>query len=162
MTKVIIMRGIPGSGKSSWAEKHYPECHHCSADNYFTSEDGEYEFNPAEIGNAHRSCMKAFLTAIEFCEQIDSQWPIVVDNTHTQLWELSPYLQVARAMGYDVTVVTVQCDIDVAAKRNTHGVPENAIHAMANRFESIPPFWDCETLTVGETTLRTNFDGHDI
>lgn len=150
MTTVIIMRGIPGSGKSTWVEENEPDSHYCSADRYFVGEDGVYRFNPANIGEAHKSCMRHFLDALFFCEEIDHEFNVVVDNTNTQLWELSPYMAVALARGHKVKIVTVHCDFTTAAERNTHGVPEQAVKAMFERFEHIPPFWEVEKVDVGE------------
>lgn len=157
--EVIIMRGVPGSGKSTWiARKYFPtKPIECSADHYFIGKNGEYKFNPALIGNAHLACMDKFLQAIHNQPKV-----IIVDNTNTQLWEFSGYLQVANARGYKVTIVEVMCDLEVAAARNIHGVPAQTVKAMAARWEEVPSFWACKVKKVGETTFRTNADGHDI
>ena len=68
---VIIMRGIPGAGKSTLtrrlretAEAVGREVVVCSADDYFLDNRGVYRFNPSKIGDAHKSCKWRFDTAI--------------------------------------------------------------------------------------------------
>jgi predicted kinase len=137
MKRLIIMRGISGSGKSTWARKNHPDAVVCSADHFFLdARTGVYAFNPAKLGEAHLDCWRKTL------EWIQANAPvIVVDNTNTQLWEMSPYVQMGNAFGYEVLIVRVDTPVDVAAARNTHGVPAAAVKSMADRFQKVLPFW---------------------
>jgi predicted kinase len=136
MKRVIIARGLPGSGKSTYAKSHYPGAPICSADDYFIGSDGVYRFAPIKLGAAHKSCMQKFLAAIA-----DGVETIVVDNTHTRVSEFSPYATVAEASGYEVTIVRMDTPMKVAAGRNAHGVPEEAVRRMEARFEPCPKQW---------------------
>lgn len=132
MKRVIIMRGLPGSGKSTEAKKFDGVV--VSADDYFMI-NGVYRFNPAKIGDAHISCMRRFLNLIDA-----GLSPIVVDNTNISIFEVNPYRLVAQAMGYEVEVVHVVCDAMTCAKRNTHGVPLSTIQRMLTKYEPMPAF----------------------
>ena len=54
MRRVVILRGVSGAGKSSWAEVLYNAHEEAapggsfllSADNYFVDSSGKYRFNP--------------------------------------------------------------------------------------------------------------------
>jgi len=140
--KVVILRGIQGSGKSSYIAKHFPDAEVCSADNYFMDEDGNYNFNPAELGKAHESCLHRFVVEIWHGQTKT----LVVDNTNVSLWEISPYLNVARAFGHEVEIVRCEAPAVVAAERNVHGVPLKTVIAAANRMERLPPFWPTEVV----------------
>lgn len=144
----VIMRGISGSGKSTYTKKHYPDAVVCSADDYFTEilGDGkEYKFDASKLSEAHAWCMRVFL------ESVWQKRPqIVVDNTHTKLWEFSGYVQVASSLGYDILIVRMDTSVKVAAARNTHGVPEKAVQGMADRFERCLPWWH-EILVSGQS-----------
>jgi len=131
--KVVIMRGASGSGKSTYAKKHYPDAVVCSADSYFVDAQGDYNFDPTKLGAAHGQCKRSFKDALDRSEPL-----VVVDNTNTTLRELQPYVQLARARGYDVDVVRVETPLDVAAKRNVHGVPFDAVKRMKGRTVDFP------------------------
>ena len=55
---------------------------------------------------------------------------VVVDNTNTELWQISPYQCLAVNFGYEFEVHTVLCDPEVALRRNVHGVPSSVVYRM--------------------------------
>lgn len=137
--RVIIMQGVPGSGKSQYISKNLSHAKVFSADHYFMV-SGEYKFDPLKLGEAHKLCLFKFVQ--ELVKQQDDS-VLVVDNTNTQLWEMAPYVQVAAAFGADVEVIRCVVSPDIAAARNTHGVPEKGVRAMHSRLEKPLPFWPC-------------------
>jgi predicted kinase len=159
MMKVVLLRGTSGSGKSTYIKEHYPNAIVCSADHYFMK-DGEYKFNPTLLPEAHKFCLRKFIACIEdatttygpnqFFRAAEIQH-LVVDNTNTQLWEISPYLSIAQAYGLEVEIVHCVCSPQVATERNAHGVPLKTIEAMAKRFEKLMPWWPKEiVVNTGE------------
>jgi predicted kinase len=144
--KVIIMQGLPGSGKSTWIKNNCPEAVICSADHYFLDrETGEYKFDATKIGEAHKECLQKFLEQTEgpLAEDL-----VVVDNTNLSLWEMATYIQVAAARGYTVEVVRILADPGICAQRNVHGVPATMIYRMADRMEEPLRFWPVTVKTV--------------
>jgi len=140
---LVIMRGISGSGKSTHAKEAYPTAVIASADDTFTSLLGDYVFDPSQLTTAHVAC---------FCKvdgALGAGKLVVVDNTNTQLWEMSPYVMLANKHGVKFKIVRVECDPKIAAARNTHGVPEEVVLAMAARMETPPPFWGAEEVVGG-------------
>ena len=144
------MRGLPGSGKSTYIKNTYaaegPVV--CSADDFFMTkiEDGGeiYDFDPRLLNAAHKDCMQRFLRAVNAAAPF-----VVVDNTGIRLWELSPYFQVASALGYDVEVVRISALAEVCAQRNVHGVPKAAVMRMADSFETALPWWGEKVVVAG-------------
>ncbi|MEG1581928.1 MAG: hypothetical protein RR334_02065, partial [Clostridia bacterium] len=68
MKKIIIIRGISGSGKTTFAIKlkslfaeRGEDCEICEADDYFTGTDGQYNFNPNLLSQAHNACYSKFV-----------------------------------------------------------------------------------------------------
>jgi hypothetical protein len=57
---------------------------------------------------------------------------IVVSNTFTQEWEMEPYYSLAKEYGYKVFSIIVE---NRHGGVNTHGVPEDKLQAMKDRFE---------------------------
>ena len=141
--KCTILRGIAGSGKSTYIRKNHPDAIVCSADDYFLEVLGEgknYIFDATKLGEAHKWCMQKFINATTHRDPLGRATTVVVDNTNIMLWEFMGYVQVASAMGYEVEVVRMDTPAHVAAGRNVHGVPANKVEDMARRFQFIPPF----------------------
>ncbi|EQC33207.1 hypothetical protein SDRG_09191 [Saprolegnia diclina VS20] len=138
--QVIILRGLPGSGKStlsrrvlSMATAATASSVLCSADLCFESPGGYY-YEKSKLGEAHDACKAAFMAALA-----DKVAVIVVDNTHSQLWEYEAYVTGALEAAYAVTVLEVQCDDMAMAQRmmyrNSHGVSFDVIARMHQRWE---------------------------
>lgn len=136
MKKCIIMRGLPGAGKSHWIKNNIPggPCI-CSADGFFMV-DGRYAFDKYRLPEAHNACLLLFLALIH-----NHDPNIVVDNTNVRVWELAPYYRVAETAGYNVEIVWVQCNPELCKARNVHNVPPETIDAMVKNFEAIPQHW---------------------
>jgi len=126
MEKVLyIVRGIPGSGKSTFAKTLGGQ--HYEADMFFIDPiSGEYKFDVSKIKLAHEWCQGMVKT-----DMILEYPKIVVSNTSTQEWELEPYFEMAKEFGYNVFSVVVE---NRHGGTNTHGVPEDKLELMRNRF----------------------------
>ncbi len=134
---MVIYRGISGSGKSTHAKANYPGGTYCSADDEFISpETGKYVFDRSQLGAAHLACWQKAHEAVMRGDET-----VVIDNTNTQLWEMSPYVQMGQAMGYEVLIVRLDTPVEVAAKRNLHDVPLLNVRSMAERFQKVLPHW---------------------
>ena len=126
MEKVLyIVRGIPGSGKSTFAKQLTSNVF--EADHYFIDDEGNYNFDPSKIKDAHKDCQDNVRYAME-----SSVSKIAVSNTSTQEWELQPYFELAKKYGYTVFSVVVENRHEGV---NQHGVPEDKLELMRNRFE---------------------------
>lgn len=120
---VVIPRACPGSGKTTYVKKHYPTAVMASADHFF-DKLGRFDFRL--LGKAHKECWDVFYDALNKCKPL-----IVVDNTNIKVRDFSKYVIEARKRGYDVEIVRLECDPDVAAKRGVHSVPKDIVHRMA-------------------------------
>ena len=139
--KLVIMRGVSGSGKSTKAKELVKEqvvgtmSAICSADKFFIDPSSKkYEFDPRKLGNAHAFCRGQVEAAIELGVDL-----IIVDNTNTQKWEFKSYIDLAESNGYKYTECVVgsleEKDLKLYANRNVHGVPLESIRKMAKRFQ---------------------------
>ena len=121
MSKLTIIRGLPGSGKSTYAKSL--GVLHLEAD-MFAVRNGEYCFNRSEQGNNHDMCKQLATKALQHgCD-------VVVSNTFTQRWEMQPYLDAALDCRVDVEVI--RC---VGTWKSVHDVPDAVIIKMGDWFE---------------------------
>lgn len=149
--KLIIMRGIPGSGKSTTARELAGDFGVVlSTDDYWVNGAGEYIFNPAKLGAAHKWNQDRCEEAMDNGTDI-----IVIDNTNTVQKEWVKYADTADHYGYSVEFAYATSpwweeispriynksftddDVQVFFEKNNHGVPFNVIKNMMNRFENI-------------------------
>jgi tRNA uridine 5-carbamoylmethylation protein Kti12 len=146
----IIMRGIPGSGKSTTARfvassvapyafrdknrtlvfgDHQAVIH--STDEQFTSDDGVYIFDGNKIALYHNYNYRNFVESIELGIKC-----VIVDNTNTTAWEYEKYEKFARKAGYIVSVMKMPVPtIEESMSRNTHGLSRDVIEKMIKRWQ---------------------------
>lgn len=133
-----ILRGLPGTGKSMLAHTLAPTpLAIFSTDNLFMV-DGEYQFDPSKLGEYHAENLRLATAFMERFALHTTPAICVIDNTNTQHWEYEGYVEAAKENGFMVQVISVDWkeeDIPLYAERNSHGVPEDAIRRMAERWE---------------------------
>jgi ribosomal protein L7/L12/predicted kinase len=143
--KVIIMMGLPGSGKSTWAKSVQGRKVIVSSDNYFTDPDGNYNWTIEEAHKGHEDCLRRFIH--EFQSGPPSGDPpkppevIIVDNTNVRIHDISPYIRIAQAYGCDVEVKYMDTNVDNSKTRNIHGVPDVAYDRMQKNFAFLLETW---------------------
>jgi len=145
MQQIILVAGVPGAGKTTFAKYHAERAWHyglrvalASADDYFEDEAGNYAFDPTLLGEAHAACQSTVRAALAIGSDM-----VIVHNTLLSAWEREPYLVIAREFNAEVRIHVLDVDPAEAAKRNVHGVPFDRVIAMAERLD----------LPVGEHVL---------
>lgn len=140
---VIIMRGLPGSGKSRLAKQwwqqrasEYPrEQIICSTDDYF-QQGTRYVFQAELLPKYHA------LNLVRFIDGLNAKRPLMIcDNTNMACWEYLPYQRAAQALGYKVKRILVGNPTDarqqqLCARNNKHDVSLDTIEQMAANFEA--------------------------
>jgi predicted kinase len=126
---LILLRGLPGSGKRSLAEAlsengKYPVC---AIDHYFTDESGNYNFRFAENHLAYEACIQHARSEIR-----KNTPKIFVDNTFTLDWEIEPYIKMAAESGYRLYIVTVE---NYHGEKNIHGITDDQLAKMAEKYK---------------------------
>lgn len=143
--RVIFLRGMPGSGKTSYILKRFGSAavpaHRatesdqlvvCSMDHFF-EQSGTYQFDAYRLGEAlsfyHSNLLWALARDIE---------TVICDNTHSRWWEMDHSRDLAKHFGYRIETVNLfdgGCTDEELAARNIHGVPLEVIQKMRARWE---------------------------
>lgn len=126
MKKLILLRGLPGSGKSTVAEyiASLNDAVICEADKFFIK-DGIYQFDRNKLGLAHTWCKTKCRAAMA------NNRNVIVSNTSTTEAEINPYVKMAEEYGYTVISLVVENRHNGV---NQHGVPEESLVKMKERF----------------------------
>ena len=124
MKELFLLRGLPGSGKSTLAESLGNM--NIETDEYFTY-NGKYEFDASKLKDAHAWCQNTAKVWMK-----NDVKKIIVSNTFTQEWEMDYYFELADIYGYRVYSLIVENRHEGV---NEHGVPEEKLVQMKNRFE---------------------------
>lgn len=134
--KVIVLRGLPGAGKSTWIAQNVPNAVVCSAD-HFMIEDGVYRWAATKLGSAHLACQQKFELALKNKEEL-----VVVDNCNLTNRDMKFYVETAEQYGYDIEIRTLHVDPQVAAARQVHGVPAEKYRLLVERLTMpLRPDW---------------------
>lgn len=128
--ELILIRGLPGSGKSTLAislSKRFQaaglDYQHIETDMFF-DDAGEYKFDPTRLKEAHQ-------WAQEWCRnEIRMLTSVIVSNTFTRIWEMKPYIDMAKEFEVKLTVLTCEGQYG-----NVHNVPPEKIQEMKTRWE---------------------------
>lgn len=129
MKNLILVRGIPGSGKTTLARNlcnllDNVMARHYEADMYFEDAQGNYNFDASKLNRAHNWCIDKTREALE------ENRTVVVSNTFTTKKELKPYFDMAREFDIVPVVYLAQNQFN-----NVHNVPADKLQAMRDRFQ---------------------------
>lgn len=166
---VIIMRGIPGSGKTWFVDNHLVKGEGqrprvFSTDNFWTlGGQGYHEaFDPKRLGEAHDWNLRNFIEALiasrenalamvadgATIEDVAGKCErnvLVVDNTNLSVSEVAPYYHAAQAFGFWVEIQTIMASFDICLRRQMHGLRTVDLYRMYRRGEDaireMPPYW---------------------
>jgi len=137
MNTLYIIRGLPGSGKTTTARKLVEEnakrgrsAVYFEVDQFFMSSNGHkelYKFDRRFIGAAHDECYGRTMRYLKVGHSV------AVANTFTTQREVDRYIKgLARCGLNDVEIVIIKC---TGNWKSSHNVPERAIKKMAARWE---------------------------
>jgi len=140
---LILVRGLPGSGKSTYAQQelicssHLWPSTHLEADMFFVNDRGEYSFNSDLIKYAHEWCFAEMVRSFN----VLSCRAVFVSNTFTRVKEMRRYLEYGLNNNINVFIeepsTSYRYDINECFKHNQHNVPLDVIKRMLDRWQNV-------------------------
>ncbi|XP_029501770.1 NEDD4-binding protein 2-like 1 [Oncorhynchus nerka] len=138
--EIIILRGLPGSGKTTVARnilEMYGSGEAFSTDDYFRVDGKMVGFRDTSLNKAHVWNRNRVLQAIK-----NKVHPIVIDNTNLQKWEVWPYVRMAFRRGYwiefqDLPVLPLEI-----LNRRCPKIPMEVLERMNEGYEPVKKIWD--------------------
>lgn len=128
MKELILLRGLPGAGKSTLARIFAGENDPVlSIDDYFTDSKGNYHFESDKNHLAYKQCEQMCTD-----EMKKGTSNIFVHNCFTLDWEMEPYLKMAAKYDYRVHVVTVE---NYHNSLNIHEISNEQLKKMAEKYK---------------------------
>lgn len=121
--RLIIIRGIPGTGKTTLA--NIISSNVLETDDFFTDSQGVYEFNSEFLPYYHRLNQIRVRQAMNALEET-----IVVSNTFAQIKEMKPYIDMAINNKYEIKVISL-----VGLHPNEHDAPPTLVEKLTSIWE---------------------------
>ena len=127
---LILVRGLPGSGKSTFAKKNFVKKHgfvHLENDMFLYDKDGNYVWTPEKAKEAIQKCYN------ETAKALAAGKDVVVTNVFVTFKSTRRYLELAKK--YNAEFKIYRKDKDYG---NIHNVPEKTLKQFKQAFQDIP------------------------
>lgn len=121
---LIVIRGLPGSGKNTFAELFNAPV--CCADDYLYNEDGEYIWTVPRVQRAHMICQSKCKRLLQ-----DGEPLVFVANTNIKARDVKGYTKMGDQYGYKVFSIIVE---NRTNNKNVHNVPDETVEKMRKNF----------------------------
>lgn len=126
---LVIIKAVSSAGKSTFAELIAGNMGIiCCADDHFTDEQGNYNFDASKLHQAHKACQQKCQDSMK-----NEFSPIIISNTNTKERDWKSYVKMAEQNGYRVFHVVLERRHN---NKNSHNVPMEVIERQKNALQN--------------------------
>lgn len=128
MKELVILRGLPGSGKSTFARLLTLGRNGAIIENdQFMYENGLYIWKPSKLKSAVKHTNETLYKALK--EELEI---IVISNVNARPSDFEHYAEMGRKSGYKVSTIIVENRCNTKSR---HNVEETTLKNMENNFD---------------------------
>lgn len=139
MKNFVILIGLPGSGKTTYAQNAYPD-YTCLSFDSIREEIGIMTKDEKRMGSPEQEAMVRDVFQKRLSNAINEGKEIIIDNTNLRRKYRKPLVDIARKNGYNVSIVIVKT---LSLKENIHRragqISPDIIIRMAEGYEYPQP-----------------------
>ncbi|VDN21225.1 unnamed protein product [Gongylonema pulchrum] len=175
---LIIMRGVPGSGKSHLASELLTGTNGAifSSDNYFMR-DGVFHFDPSKLEEYHQKNFKEgwALFQIDRTKEamVKGVKPVIIDNTNIYVTHMRPYIMQAVKNSYEIYFVEPETSWKTNAQQCARINPplftesddgdDVAETSMSSVSDKVPSgIWYCPLLEYPKVTEEESAESEEL
>ena len=121
--KLIIVRGIPGTGKSTFCREMFPDIFHLEND-MFQYQNGEYHYDEKKLQKSIQWCFNTASNALK------NGMDVVISNTFTKKAFVDSYTELVKKYKCNFEIYRMMGNF-----KDIHNVPEDVLKSMKDGFE---------------------------
>ena len=129
---LVIVRGLPGSGKTYLAQQDYPGHLLLEGDQYYMTDTNKYEFGEGMLKSSSEYVKMMLATALS--TGIKS---VVITTTSPDGKRALEYASIAKGFGHKTKFVWIDFE-NGNTNQNRHGLPASVIEKMKEDWREIP------------------------
>ena len=148
------MRGLPGSGKTSWIHNYMltenKPYYICSYEYFFN------EKNPRDLPRSYNLCFKQYIEYLYVGKNY-----IFIDNPNIEKWEYNNYITLGKLFNYDIKTIEIECPnedyLGVYRDRCKNNITLKKMESLYHRWQK-----DDELIQIKEPYINFSESGDSL